>query len=300
MNKAISALASVLLLAVLLTQPATAALPEAAATVNGKAVPTAKLVKLLIASYGKNMLEQMIALELVKQVAAKRGLVVTEKDYENELERTAKQGGFSKEMGDLKKLMAQYSREKGYSWAEFELTIRRNAYLRKIVEPMFKLDEKLVRSEYSRLYNKKVEVRIIRTRDPLVALRARHRIRQGEAFEKVAKEVSTAPSAVRGGKIPAFARGSFTGAMKAFESAAFLLKKPGDVSAPVGAGGHYYMIQLVRHIAPKGKSFEEVRETLAGQLYPRVLMKTMLAYMKRLRTVAGKVTIHIPALADKK
>jgi parvulin-like peptidyl-prolyl isomerase len=275
-----------------------APLPQAAATVGGVAIPSAKLVELLVASYGKNMLEQLIALELVRQEAAEKGITITEQDVEAELEQTARQGGFTREMGDLRKLLAEYSREKGYSWAEFDLTIRRNAYLRKLVEPAFKLEEAVLRAEYDRLYTEKVEVRIIRTQDPFNALGARQRLRNGEDFGQVAREMSNDASGVDGGLLPPFSRGSFTGAMKAFEEAAFALTAPGDVSAPVGAAGAFYVIKLLRRVAPEGKSYEQVRDLLYSQLYPRVLMRAMLEHMKALRLESGKVTIHIPVLSD--
>jgi hypothetical protein len=66
----------------------------------------------------------------------------------------------------------------------------------------------------------------------------------------------------------------------------------------VGAAGFYYVIQLVRRIAPEGKTYEEVRGLLREQMYPRLLMRAMLEHMKALRLAAGKVTIHVPALSD--
>ena len=58
------------------------------ATVNGRAVPLAKLTDILIAAYGLPVARDIIYLELVEQDAQARGVVVTEADVKAEHERT--------------------------------------------------------------------------------------------------------------------------------------------------------------------------------------------------------------------
>jgi len=275
-----------------------APLPKVAATVNGKPVPTERLVRILIAGYGKNVLNQLIGLELVQQEAARKGIGVTEKDVAAEMQRTAQGLGFPGTLAELKKLLAQYSREKGFSWAELELSARRNAYLRKIVEPGFAVPDALLRAEYGRRYTSKVEVRMIRTRSQLFALLARQRVLNGESFERIAKEISIDASAAEGGKLPPVERGKHTGDMKIFEETAFSLKAPGELSHPFGAGGSFYVLQLVRRIVPEGKRFGDVRAELEKALYPRALIRQMGMYMRDLFKLHSKIEIHISALAE--
>jgi parvulin-like peptidyl-prolyl isomerase len=65
------------------------------------------------------------------------------------------------------------------------------------------------------------------------------RLRTGEAFAKVAKDVSTCPSGKRGGDLGRFGRGAM---VKEFEDAAFALKT-GDLSPVVQTQFGYHIIK---------------------------------------------------------
>lgn len=69
------------------------------------------------------------------------------------------------------------------------------------------------------------------------------RLRSGEAFEKVVREVSDdATSKPNGGALPAFGTGKH---VPAFEEAAFALTNPGDISAPVKTNYGWHILKLV-------------------------------------------------------
>lgn len=65
------------------------------------------------------------------------------------------------------------------------------------------------------------------------------RLRAGEAFAKVAKDVSTCPSGKRGGDLGSFGRGKM---VKEFEDAAFALKT-GELSPVVETQFGYHVIK---------------------------------------------------------
>jgi peptidyl-prolyl cis-trans isomerase D len=89
------------------------------------------------------------------------------------------------------------------------------------------------------------------------------RIRAGEDFATLAKELSDDPgSAANGGDLGFFARGQMA---KEFEDKAFALE-PGKISEPVRTDYGYHIIEVEEHRPAQKRSFEEVREALATEL----------------------------------
>jgi peptidyl-prolyl cis-trans isomerase D len=89
------------------------------------------------------------------------------------------------------------------------------------------------------------------------------RIRGGEAFEKVAKEVSEDPgSKDAGGDLGFFPRGRM---VPAFEEAAFALE-PGTLSAPVQTPYGFHVIRVEEKRPAKLISFDEAKASIAREL----------------------------------
>ncbi len=59
-----------------------------AATVNGKPIWRAKIVKQMEKYYGANILDYLVTQELIQQEATNKGITITEKDIEDELNQT--------------------------------------------------------------------------------------------------------------------------------------------------------------------------------------------------------------------
>ena len=97
-------------------------------------------------------------------------------------------------------------------------------------------------------------------------------LRGGADFAALARAHSADPgSAQRGGELDWFARGRM---VPPFEAAAFELKQPGDVSAPVKTPYGYHVIELLGRKPAEQKSFEqalpELRQEIAAQINQRV------------------------------
>lgn len=93
------------------------------------------------------------------------------------------------------------------------------------------------------------------------------RIKAGESFEALAKELSIDGSAVRGGDLGTFARGKM---VPAFENAVFALKKAGELSDVVETQFGYHIIRLDEKMAPVVQSFDEVKAGLIEPLRLRL------------------------------
>jgi parvulin-like peptidyl-prolyl isomerase len=114
---------------------------------------------------------------------------------------------------------------------------------------------------------------------------ALRRIRSGESFAKVARDVSDGPTAKEGGDLGYFRRGQM---LQALEQAAFSLK-PGEVSGLIRVTGehggfHLVMVEDRRQIAARPLS--EVQEEIRNRLTSESVMKEREHYLTQLRKTA--------------
>ncbi|MGD9591990.1 MAG: SurA N-terminal domain-containing protein [Candidatus Berkiella sp.] len=95
-------------------------------------------------------------------------------------------------------------------------------------------------------------------------LAAANRIKKGESFEKVAKEVSDdTASKQNGGKLEWINKGEM---IPEFEKAAFNLHKKNDVSEPVRTDFGYHLIKLIDKQAAKAKKLDEVKNEIISKM----------------------------------
>jgi parvulin-like peptidyl-prolyl isomerase len=115
--------------------------------------------------------------------------------------------------------------------------------------------------------------------------RAEHalqRVKSGETFALVAREVSDGPTAKQGGDLGYFRRGLM---LPAIEQAAFALK-PGEVSPIVktSSGFHIVMVEDRRAIPPK--PLADVKEEIRNRLANDSVFKERENYLATLRKTA--------------
>lgn len=91
-----------------------------------------------------------------------------------------------------------------------------------------------------------------------------NRLKQGESFESLARELSDDPvSAKEGGSLDWVAKGEV---VPQFEEAAFNLKKPGDVSDVIQTGFGYHLIKLIAHQDAQLKSLDAVKDEITTEI----------------------------------
>lgn len=121
--------------------------------------------------------------------------------------------------------------------------------------------------------------------------RVLQRLRTGEDFEKVAREVSKGPSAAEGGDIGWLRRGTI---QKQLEDAAFVLKD-GQISQLVRAGPGLHILKVEARRSTGGKSFEEAKEEIRTRLYEEQVGSYRQAYIEELKKGA-LIEVKIPEL----
>jgi len=169
---------------------------------------------------------------------------------------SAKQAGVAKRE-DYKKAVANFKEEQKKQFKEYEDGIMMEMYIKEIQKNSITASDSEIEKYYEENKNDFEKPVAVTARHILVpskeeVQKALDRIKSGESFEKVAKEVSTDKiSAERGGLIGPFKKGEL---VKEFEDAAFKLKK-GEVSDIVETpfGMHIIMKVSEQNLPPVSK-----------------------------------------------
>jgi parvulin-like peptidyl-prolyl isomerase len=267
------------------------------ARVAGRTITERELRDPLVATYGLNMLLNLARAELADREAERAQVHPTDADIAAERLRTV-DGMFQQAnavqldkieqaratdpaaadamLAELRKdneaALDQLLTERRASRPEFEAVIRTNATLRKIVEPQVSgaITEERLTESFRVQYGEKVLVRHIQANNLTDLNAARRRLADGEAFEKVAAELSTnRVTGPLGGEVIPFTR-SNTAFPQSFRDAAFALKV-GEVSEVVQADGAYHVLKLEQRIDPTAVRFEDVKESVRADLHDRLL-----------------------------
>jgi peptidyl-prolyl cis-trans isomerase C len=117
----------------------------------------------------------------------------------------------------------------------------------------------------------------------------RKRLKKGEDFSALAKELSQCPSAAKGGDLGYFRRGQM---VKPFEEVAFSLK-PGELSDIVETKFGYHVIKVADKKPQGTLPYEDVKEMITERLKREKLQKEVDLYVAKLKSEA-KVERFLP------
>ena len=228
---------------------------EALAWINGRRIRRATFDKMLLESHGLAVLEQLIALQLVKDRAMRDGITITEADVQaeydrslGELARTVAHEDDPARLKDIgEQVLQDFLREKNFSLAEYRISVERNAYLRIMVQADVTVSDEQVREEFERRFGRKALVRHIVLPDLGAVAAVRRQLESGVDFAELARSYSVhSISGSAGGLLPPFARGDaqVPGLLREI---AFGLE-PGGLSSAVNIDGRYHLVRLERFI----------------------------------------------------
>jgi len=245
----------------------------------------------------KHALDQLIDEQLVASEASALGIDVSDDELQHLIEQLARENRM--DMAQFRQALAQQGMSMETvrdSLKRQQLTIRLLQYK---VKPRRVSDEEVQAAYANMTRNAEHEVH---ARDIFIAVpdgataaqqsaarakadAALRRIREGESFAKVARDVSDGPTAREGGDLGYFRRGQM---LPQLEQAAFALQ-PGEISGLIRVTGDHGGFHLVavedrRQIAarPLAEVQEEIRNRLAGES----VMKEREHYLAQLRKTA--------------
>lgn len=247
----------------------------------------------------KQVLENLIARELLYQESQKKGIKVDQKEIEAQL--TALKGRFPSEVEYKNALSTMNLTE-----ADLRFQFERDVAIRKLLDDQIggksTVSEKESRAYYDgnlESFKKPEQVRashILIKVDPgadeakkaeartkIESLQAK--LKNGEDFGALAKEYSEGPSGPKGGDLGFFGRGQM---VKPFEETAFSMK-PGQVSGMVETRFGYHLIMVTERTPESTLSYEEVKDRLEQYLKQQKAQEAIAAYVE---TLKGKAKIE--------
>lgn len=240
------------------------------AYVNGEPIYMDALHDLLVKTYGLKISNQLIANELVRQEAALRKVTITEKDVQRESEETFDRIiGVQVQGADREEILQQLLDQRGLTELEWNLTMRRNALLRKIAGKNVAVSQAMIRDEFDRVYGTKAVVRHIEVGTLAEAREILQQLKKGADFAQLAYKKSVNASAADGGLLPPISAQSRMVPLSLRE-AALALDEPGDLSDPIKVETRFHILRLEKTIEPKDVKLDEVRDKLAESIRSRL------------------------------
>jgi peptidyl-prolyl cis-trans isomerase SurA len=259
-------------------------------------VPDAALREQRTEQLRREMLDQMIDEQLIKQEASKLKLSVTEKELELAVQDVMRKNNLTRDQ--LRDALLQ----EGKSIEAYKSTILKPQLLRlrvlnsQVRSRIIVSDEEL-RAHYQKNLRVLGAETKVRARHIFVAIpegagakevAARRRraeallakVKAGESFIELAKKESE-DSVTRedGGDLGFFGRGTLpTG----IEDVLFAMK-PGEVKGPLRAERGFHLLQLVERKESSARSFDEVKEELMQQIYAQRMEKATQAWLVEVR-----------------
>ena len=247
----------------------------------------------------KQVLENLIARELLYQESQKKGIKVDQKEIEAQL--TALKGRFPSEVEFKNALSTMNLTE-----ADLRFQFERDVAIRKLLDDQIGGKSTVSEKESRAYYDSKLEsfkkpeqvrashilIKVDPGADEAKKAEARTKIeslqaklKNGEDFGAVAKEYSEGPSGPKGGDLGFFGRGQM---VKPFEETAFSMK-PGQVSGMVETRFGYHLIMVTERTPESTLSYEEVKDRLEQYLKQQKAQEAIAAYVE---TLKGKAKIE--------
>jgi peptidyl-prolyl cis-trans isomerase C len=279
------------------------------AKVNGMPIAKDDLIKLAdqihsqvpnmpeTADFYRRVLDQLVSNQLLLQEAKAAGITVTDDEVNKQLAEL--KGRFTPE-----KFQEELKKE-GLTEADLIKQSRDTLVVQKLVDSKVVNDVKVSDQQVKAFYDQntdklkrpeRVHVRHILVKvaaDAPAADKAKARakaddllakVKAGGDFAKLAEENSDDPgSKSHGGDLSWVGRGQ---TVPQFETAAFALKKPNDISPVVESQFGFHIIQLIEHQDAGMVSLDEVKDRIAGFLKQQQQREKFLDHVKELKAKA--------------
>ena len=238
------------------------------------------------------VLENLIARELLYQESQKKGIKISEEEVNKQL--ISLKGQFPNEEEFNKALKRMNLTE-----ASIKEKLARDLSLKKLIDheiaPKVKLSDSDIRAFYDnnletfkqpeRVQASHILIKVDPEADASQKAEAQKKIglvqeklQKGEDFGALAKEYSEGPSGPNGGELGYFTRGQM---VKPFEEAAFAMK-PGEVSGMVETRFGYHLIKVTDKTPETTMPYDDVKDRLEQFLKQRKLQEEINVYVKRL------------------
>ena len=242
------------------------------------------------------VLENLIARELLYQESQKRGIKISEEEVNQQLIKLKAQFPNEAEFNNALNRM-------NLTEASIREKLERDLALRKLIDdeitPKVTVSDSEIRAFYDnnpatftqpeRVKASHILIKVDPQANAAQKAEAQKKIdlvqaklQKGEDFGALAKEYSEGPSGPKGGDLGYFTRGQM---VKAFEEAAFAMK-PGEVSGVVETRFGYHLIKVTDKTPEGTLPYNDVKEKLGEFLKQKKIQDEINVYVKKLEEKA--------------
>jgi len=285
------------------TQPATArpatppqrAKPEQImALVNDKPIGMDQLHSILVDGYGLTIAQQILRSEIVRQAAAAKNLSVNDQETAAEHERAlAMTFPMANSDAERQQMLNQLLTSRNVTYSTWNLIMRRNALLRKMIGTDFEVPDEAVRAAFDKRHGRQVVVSHIETKEHVVAKLVKSLAAKRD-FAALAREYSINPSGKSGGRLPAIGQNTKQ-VSPALKQVALAMTRIGEISDPVQVANRFHILKLEEIIEPKQVSYAEEKGKIAAELKEHMIRSGGSRLLQKL-SEAAKVEFVNPSL----
>lgn len=238
----------------------------------------------MMAQVRDQLLQNMITQKLLLQEAKKRNISVSAEEISSHVSAIKDKYG--------EQVFQQALQQQGMTEEEYTEELQEQMVIAKLKEDITKditVTEEEVRAYYDTHENEFSTPEMVKVSHILLptmeeAKKVKERLKKGEDFAKLAKEVSTDPGTKdRGGDLGYFSRGKM---VKPFEDAAFSLKKKGEISDIVQTQFGFHIIKLEDRKPAEKQDFESAKGKARELLKKEKEENTFSSFIETLRSNA--------------
>ncbi len=274
--------------------------PAVIATVNGQPIPYRAWINLLKRSHGLSAFQQLLAVEIARQAAEAKGIHLGQADLDEAYDKDVQDlVGPGTEPNEAQRILKAVLARRGVSEEEFRLSAYRNAYLRRIAEPIVEagITDDAMEIEFDRLYGPKVQVRHIQVSDSESLTRVNQALANGDDFAEIAQRYSQNIDTTAGGGLLAPFSRLDPSVPAALREVAFRLER-GEVSGPVRVDGWSQILRLERKFPAEPVEMADVADKVRESLKTHLVRQQMQELLRSMLESAS-LQIHEPDLAKR-
>jgi foldase protein PrsA len=227
---------------------------DVVAVINGETVAWGAVRQMLVEASGGQVLSEWVLSFAVEKELRRLGLSIRDADVAREKSLLLAQLADDPDQAAL--LLERLRSERGLGDRRFELQLRRNAGLRKLIADEVEVTDEMIAAEYGRQHGPTTSVRMILVERLTDAQVVKNRLSQGESFMDLALEMSVDSSRLRGGLLPLISPWDDT-FPRSIRTAAGALAE-GQVSDPIALDGGFAILRCERKLRGSGVDLPSV------------------------------------------
>jgi parvulin-like peptidyl-prolyl isomerase len=256
------------------------------AVINGKSIAMDQLHSILVDGYGLAIAQQILRTEIVKQAASSKGIIVSDKEVEEEHERALKLTfAMANSDAERQQMLNQLLTSRNVTYSTWALIMRRNALLRKMIGADFEVPDEAVRAAFDKRHGRMVVVSHVETKEHVVAKLVKS-LAATRDFAALAKQYSVNPTGKTGGQLPPIGQNT-TQVSPALKQVALAMTKIGEISDPVQVASRFHVLRLDKIIEPKKVKYADEKDKIATELKEQMIRSAGNRLLEKLSEAAN-------------